>query len=77
MPKGRPPSLQPKDKFELWQQREAGVSIRDCCAWHKVSRATVLRVLAEMRLKFGRLEKLPNGRKARAHVRRLENPLQQ
>jgi Helix-turn-helix domain of resolvase len=74
MPKGRPPALQPKDKFEIWQQREAGISVKDCASYHNVSRATVLRVLAEMRLRFGRFEKLPNGRRARSHLRRLETP---
>lgn len=70
MPRGRHPSLGPKDEFEIWQQREAGISIRDCAAYHQVSRTTILRVLAKMRQKFGRLEKLPNERRARASMTR-------
>ena len=74
MSRGRPPALQAKDKFEIWQQREAGISIRDCAAYHQVSRSTILRVLAEMRARFGRFEKLPNGQRARAFLTHRENP---
>ncbi len=71
--RGRREALSPRDKFELWQQREAGISVLDCAAYHQVSRATVLRIMAEMRRKFGRREKLPNGQRARSYLGRLEN----
>jgi hypothetical protein len=69
---GPAPRLTTRDEFELWQSREAGVSVKDCAAYFNVSVATVLRILAKLRKKFGRMEKLPNGRRARAHLTRRE-----
>lgn len=77
MRRGRPEALTPRDKFELWQQRESGISVLDCAKYHNISKATVLRVMAELRRKFKRVEKLPNGQRARSYLGRLENPLQQ
>lgn len=70
--RGRPAALKTVDKFEVWQQREAGVSIRDCAAFHNVSRATIMRVMAEMRKRLGRVEKLPNEQRARSYLQRRE-----
>ena len=64
-------ALTPRDKFELRQFREAGVSVKDCAAYKGVSVATCLRALAELRAKLGP-EKLPNGRRARSHLTRRE-----
>lgn len=72
MPRGRPSSLDHAQRFELWQQREAGISVMDCASYHNISRATVLRIMAQMRKRFGRVEKLPNGRRARSFVGRRE-----
>lgn len=68
---GPHPTLTPRDKFELRQFREAGVSVRDCAAYKGISVATCLRALAELRAKLGP-EKLPNGRRARSHLTRRE-----
>lgn len=73
--RGRPAALKTIDKFEVWQQREAGVSIRDCAAFHNVSQATIKRVMAELRKRLGRIEKLPNEQRARSYLGRIENPL--
>lgn len=67
--RGRVSALSARDEFEIWQNREAGVSVKDCAALAGVSEATVLRVMAKLRLKLGRMEKLPNGRRARSHLR--------
>lgn len=69
---GPPPSLTARDKFEIRQLREAGVSVNDCAKYMNVSRATCLRALADLRVKLGP-EKLPNERRARSYLRRLEN----
>ena len=76
MRKGRPSILRPVEKFELRQLREAGVSVIEACKYVGCSRATGLRALAELRRKLGP-EKLPNGRRARSYLGRLENTLQQ
>ena len=68
MKRGKKEQLDARGKFELWQQREAGVSVKDCAAWHGISRTTVMRIMAEMRQKLGRIEKLPNERRARSHL---------
>jgi hypothetical protein len=68
---GPQPSLTPRDKFELRQFREAGVSVKDCAKYKNISVATCLRALAELRAKLGP-EKLPNGRRARSHLTRRE-----
>jgi hypothetical protein len=47
------------------QYREVGMSIAQCCAFFKASRATVLRALAELREKLGP-EKLPRKHLARS-----------
>lgn len=71
--RGRPPTLTIRDEFEIWQNREAGIPVKDCAALASVSVATVLRVMAKLRRKFGRTEKLPNGRRARSYLTRREN----
>lgn len=73
--RGRRPKLTTREEFELWQAREAGVSVKDTAAYHEISVATCLRILAKLRRKFGRVEKLPNGRRARSYLRRVENTL--
>jgi Zn-dependent peptidase ImmA (M78 family) len=62
---GRPVILTPRDKFEMRQFRETGMSIRDCASYFNVSKATALRALASMRKKFGP-EKLPRQQRSRA-----------
>jgi hypothetical protein len=71
--RGRPPTLTARDEFEIWQNREAGVPVKDCAAYASVSVATVLRVMAKLRRKLGRTEKLPNERRARSYLTRREN----
>jgi hypothetical protein len=68
---GPQPALTTRDKFELRQFREAGVSVKDCAAYKDISVATCLRALAELRSKLGP-EKLPNKRRARSHLTRRE-----
>lgn len=68
---GPQPTLTPRDKFELRQFRESGVSVKDAAAYKNVSVATALRALAELRAKLGP-EKLPNGRRARSYLTRRE-----
>lgn len=68
---GPQPALTARDKFELRQFREAGVSVKDCAAYKGISVATCLRALAELRSKLGP-EKLPNERRARSHLTRRE-----
>lgn len=64
--RGRPSKLRPVDKFEMRQYREVGMSIAQCMTFFKVSRATVLRSLAELRAKLGP-EKLIRKHLARSH----------
>jgi transposase len=73
---GRPPQLKPIEEFTMRQFREAGMSIKQCEKAFNVSRATVYRVLAKQRKKFGP-EKLPNGQLARSHLTRRETPQQE
>lgn len=68
---GPQPTLSARDKFEIRQFREAGVSVKDCAAYKNVSVATCLRALAELRAKLGP-EKLPNERRARSYLTRRE-----
>jgi hypothetical protein len=74
--RGRPRKLTTREEFEVWQSREAGVSVKDTAAYFQISVATCLRVLAKLRRKFGRVEKLPNGQRARSYLRRIENTQQ-
>jgi len=71
--RGRPRKLTARDEFDIWQSREAGISVKDTANYFQISVATCLRTLAKLRQKFGRLEKLPNGRKARAYLTHREN----
>lgn len=66
--------LKPVEKFEMRQFRESGMSIRQCASWFKVSMATAMRALAEMREKFGP-EKLPPAKRhlARWHIATSHN----
>ena len=64
---GPAPLLTARDKFELRQLREAGVSVKDAAAYKGVSVATAMRALAELRAKLGP-EKLPNEQRARAYL---------
>jgi hypothetical protein len=61
--------LKPVEKFEMRQFRESGVSIRECAAYFRVSIATAMRALAELRDKLGP-EKLPPAKRhlARSHI---------
>jgi hypothetical protein len=70
--RGRPRALTVRDEFEIWQNREAGIPIKDCAALANVSVATVLRVMANLRRRFGRTEKLPNARLARSYLTRRD-----
>lgn len=67
-------NLKPVEKFEMRQFREAGMPIRECATYFKVSIATAMRALAEMREKFGP-EKLPPRKRhlARWHVATSHN----
>jgi IS30 family transposase len=49
----REKNLTPRDKWELRQYREAGVSVRQCAQLLNCSEATAYRALAELREKFG------------------------
>jgi hypothetical protein len=51
--------LTPRQKFEIRQFRDAGVSIGNCAGYFKVSAATVKRVLSEFRLLLGGPSKRP------------------
>lgn len=73
--RGRPALLTVRDEFEIWQNREAGIPVKDCASLAGVSVATTLRALAKLRKKFGRPEKLPNGRRARSYLTRRETPV--
>jgi hypothetical protein len=73
LPRGRQPLLTVRDEFEIWQNREAGISVKDCAALAGVSIATVMRAMARLRKKFRRIEKLPNERRARSYLTRREN----
>lgn len=68
---GRPPKLTPLQEFEIRQYREAGATIKQCAGLYEISIATVYRVLAKQRKKFG-IEKLPNGQRARSYLTRRE-----
>lgn len=70
---GPAPLLTARDKFELRQLRESGVSVRDAAAYLNVSVATAMRALAELRRKLGP-EKLPNERRARSHLTSRTEP---
>lgn len=67
--KGPAPLLTTRDKFELRQLREAGVSVKQAAAYLNVSVATAMRALAELRAKLGP-EKLPNEQTARSYLTR-------
>lgn len=69
--RGRHPLFRSVEKFEMRLQREAGMSVLDVARYWSTSRATVLRILAELREKLGP-EKLPNGRRARSYLGRRE-----
>jgi len=71
--RGRQRKLTTREEFELWQSREAGISVKDTAAYYHISVATCLRILAKLRIKFGRVEKLPNGHRARSNLRHREN----
>lgn len=73
---GRPPRLKPVEEFTMRQYREAGMTIRQCEQAFGVSKATVYRVLAKQREKFGP-EKLPRGQLARSHLTRREKVQQE
>lgn len=65
--KGPTPLLTTRDKFELRQLREAGVSVKQAAAYLNVSVATAMRALAELRARLGP-EKLPNEQRARSYL---------
>ncbi len=49
----REKNLRTRDKWELRQFRESGVSVRQCAQLLNCSEATAYRALAELREKFG------------------------
>lgn len=49
----REKNLSARDKWELRQYREAGVSVRECAQLLNCSEPTAYRALAELREKFG------------------------
>ena len=67
MSRGRPRKMTPAEQHEIRRYREAGVSIARLAAMWKVSSATIFRILAEQRTKFG-LEQFPKKQLARAHL---------
>lgn len=71
--RGRRPKLTTREEFELWQSRESGISVKDTAAYFGIHPATCLRILAKLRRKFGRVEKLPNGHRARSNLLHREN----
>ena len=71
--KGPQPLLTARDRFELRQLREAGVSVKDAAAHLNVSVATAMRALAALRRKLGP-EKLPNKERMRSHLTHREAP---
>ena len=78
--RGRPSPLSIRDRFELRQLREAGVSVKDAAAYKGVSVATAMRALAELRRKLGPEKFTRNGHLARPSLRirtetQLENRL--
>ena len=75
MSRGRPALLKPSDRMELRLMREAGVSIKDACAYFEVSVATGMRILADLRKKLGP-EKLPRRQTARSHLYTSQNSSQ-
>jgi DNA-directed RNA polymerase specialized sigma24 family protein len=66
--RGAPSSLSPRDKFELRQLREAGVSVKEAAAYMNVSVATAMRALAELRQKLGPEKFTKNGQRARSYL---------
>ena len=72
--RGRPSPLSVRDRFELRQLREAGVSVRDAAAYFHVSVATAMRALADLRAKLGPEKFARNGHRARPSLRiRISN----
>ena len=63
------PSLRPKDKFEARLMYESGVEVNVIAAYLRVSRATVLRALAELRAKLGAETRTRRAQFARNHLR--------
>lgn len=61
---GRKPALTDREKFEVRLNREAGIPVEICAQMAGVSRATAMRVLAELRAKLGP-EKVPARRRHR------------
>lgn len=61
-------ALTARDKFELRELRESGVSVKDCASYKNVSVATAMRALAELRQKMGQ-EKFPVRRRQLARNR--------
>lgn len=68
MSRGKIQLLSLKEKHRMRYEREKrGATIEELRLLFGVSKPTVYRVLAEMREKYGQ-EKLPNPRRARAHL---------
>ena len=65
--RGRPPELDHEAKLRIRKLREEGFSIANCAGAYDISEATVYRVLAELRRRYGP-EKLPRGQSARWHL---------
>ena len=77
LPRGKPPALTTREKFELRLNREAGVPVKDCAKYAGVSVATAMRALAELRAKLGPEKFARNGHRARPQLRiRTENQSQ-
>lgn len=75
-PMPRPePMLTPKQKFELRQMREAGISFRECGLWFNCSRTTLMRALRELREKLGPEQIQQRKQYARVHLARVNGQL--
>lgn len=68
--RGKKALMRPVDAYEARLNRESGIPVKICAQMAGVSRATLLRELAKLRKKLGP-EKLPNERRARSHLGRL------
>lgn len=72
---GRKAILKPAERMEMRLMREAGVSVKDVSAYFNVSVPTTMRVLAELRTKFGpeNFKTRQSRQSARAHLYTSQN----
>lgn len=60
--RGRRPRLTPPDEMNLRLMREAGVPLKECASYHRISTGTALRILAKLRDRLGP-ERVPDARR--------------